>query len=116
MPNIPEGDRRWLFDVIVFVMNTVRNESQDNYGDVTDAASEVEANLPIKRDLEKLKASLAALLFPERYKSPHHDPEFVQESEMYAEDGADPILDDPQLADLATLVDLKKDFGENLFF
>lgn len=107
MPSIPEDDRKWLFGVISFVMDKVRDPRQEKYADVAEAVGEIEARLPPKQEFEEIRRRLAALLFPERYKSVHHDPNFLHESEMECEEGGNPILDDPELADVATLVDLR---------
>ncbi|KAK3778111.1 hypothetical protein RRG08_062807 [Elysia crispata] len=114
MTNIPESDRNWLFRVMLLVFDTVRDNHQEGFADTSKAASEVQAMLPPRKDLEDMKKKIAVLLFPEKYKNPHHDPEFVLEAEV--NDEGNTLLDDPDLADLSTLVDLKKDFGDLSLF
>ncbi|RUS83543.1 hypothetical protein EGW08_008722 [Elysia chlorotica] len=115
MAKIPAADRNWLFSVMLMVFETVRCSRQEGFADTGAVAAAVAGMLPPRAELEDIKRKLAVLLFPEKYTNRFHGSEFVTEQEVILPEGAT-ILDDPDLADLATLVDLEKDFGDLSFF
>ncbi|GFO48572.1 hypothetical protein PoB_007507700 [Plakobranchus ocellatus] len=115
MQHVPEHIRQELFGILASVFDSVRSARQEKYADTQNMAQEVEAMLPRGEELDELKRRLAVILFPDRYRSPFHGPEFTMESDNNDECDGNPLLDDPNLADLATLVDLKS-FGNMALF